>query len=192
MTTSSKTYSILFVAFALLFGACGCEKKVTPEEPQPQETLMDNPDMSLIEASVPVTDNWVWSGKPQITIHIANGNPGAVKVGTKVVVTTDKKADVVTLTDSVVISSKSQKDFVVTTTADMEPGIYHAVCHVNGKSVRAFNFAIDPFEITSVNDKPADFDQFWQTAKDQLAAIDMHAQLTEIPERSNANGTVYL
>ena len=189
-----KSFSILLAALSvvMLFGACGCEKKVTPEEPQPQETLMDNPDMSLIEASVPVTDNWVWSGKPQITIHIANGNPGAVKVGTKVVVTTDKKADVVTLTDSVVISSKSQKDFVVTTTADMKPGIYHAVCHVNGKSVRAFNFAIDPFEITSVNDKPADFDQFWQTAKDQLAAIDMHAQLTEIPERSNANGTVYL
>lgn len=189
-----KSFSILLAALSvvMLFGACGCEKKVTPEEPQPQETLMDNPDMSLIDASVPVTDNWVWSGKPQITIHIANGNPGAVKVGTKVVVTTDKKADVVTLTDSVVISSKSRKDFVVTTTADMEPGIYHAVCHVNGKSVRAFNFAIDPFEITSVNDKPADFDQFWQTAKDQLAAIDMHAQLTEIPERSNANGTVYL
>ena len=180
------------LSVVMLFGACGCEKKVTPEEPQPQETLMDNPDMSLIDASVPVTGNWVWSGKPQITIHIANGNPGAVKLGTKVVVTTDKKADVVTLTDSVVISSKSQKDFVVTTTADMKPGIYHAVCHVNGKSVRAFNFAIDPFKITSVNDKPADFDQFWQTAKDQLAAIDMHAQLTEIPERSNANGTVYL
>ena len=189
-----KSFSILLAALSvvMLFGACGCEKKVTPEEPQPQETLMDNPDMSLIDASVPVTNNWVWSGKPQITIHIANGNPGAVKVGTKVVVTTDKKADVVTLTDSVVISSRSQKDFVVTTTADMKPGIYHAVCHVNGKSVRAFNFAIDPFEITSVNDKPADFDQFWQTAKDQLAAIDMHAQLTEIPERSNANGTVYL
>ena len=189
-----KSFSILLAALSvvMLFGACGCEKKVTPEEPQPQETLMDNPDMSLIDASVPVTGNWVWSGKPQITIHIANGNPGAVKLGTKVVVTTDKKADVVTLTDSVVISSKSQKDFVVTTTADMKPGIYHAVCHVNGKSVRAFNFAIDPFEITSVNDKPADFDQFWQTAKDQLAAIDMHAQLTEIPERSNANGTVYL
>lgn len=189
-----KSFSILLAALSvvMLFGACGCEKKVTPEEPQPQETLMDNPDMSLIDASVPVTDNWVWSGKPQITIHIANGNPGAVKLGTKVVVTTDKKADVVTLTDSVVISSRSQKDFVVTTTADMKPGIYHAVCHVNGKSVRAFNFAIDPFEITSVNDKPADFDQFWQTAKDQLAAIDMHAQLTEIPERSNANGTVYL
>ena len=185
-------YSLVIALLAVMLGACGCEKQ-PKTDPQPQdEEVMANPDMSLIEPSVPVTDNWVWSGKPQITIHITNGNTGAVKLGTKVVITTDKKAEVVTLTDSVIVGAKNQKDFVVTTSENLQPGIYHAECFVNTKEARKFNFAIDPFEITSVNDKPEDFDAFWQTAKDQLVAIDMNAKLTEIPERSNANCKVYL
>ncbi len=184
--------SIFLLMLVVLLAACGCDNRGSQEEPQAQEEQIVPADMSLIEMSVPVTDNWVWSGKPQITIRIANGNAGAVKLGTKVVITTDKKAEVVTLTDSVIISAKSQKDAVMTAEADMEPGIYHAECYVDTAKVRAFNFAIDPFLITSPNDKPADFDDFWQAAKDQLAAIDMHAQLTEIPERSNANVKVYL
>lgn len=185
----SKKYSILLATLtAMILVACGGCKGTSPEPPAPQV----DPDLSQIEWSVPITDNWVWSGKPQITIRIANDNEYAAKLGTKVVVTTDKKADVVTLTDSVVIDAKKQKDFVVTTTENLAPGIYHAECYVNAKKVRGFNFAIDPFDITSVDDKPADFDAFWQAAKDQLAAIDMQAKLTEIPERSNANGTVYL
>ena len=189
----------LIALLAVVLGACGCEKKANDEpQQQQQETdkvtdpLMENPDMSLISQTVPVTDNWVWSVKPQITLRIKNSNPGAVKLGAKVVITTDKKAEVVTLTDSVVVGAKSEKDFVLTTTEKMEPGIYHAVCCVNIDTARVFNFAIDPFEITSVNDKPSDFDAFWQAAKDQLAKIDMNAQLTLIPERSNANCKVYL
>ena len=209
MIILSKKYYVVLLSMVVLLGACGCEKKKAgTDEPQQQEQPqdkpeqqptdstevipMENPDMSLITQEVPITDNWVWSGKPQITIHITNGNAGAVKLGTQVVVTTDKKAEVVTITDSVVIHAKSQQEVVMTTTADLEPGIYHAECYVDTMFVRAFNFAIDPFEISSVNDKPEDFDAFWQTAKNQLAAIEMNAQLTEIPERSTAQCKVYL
>ena len=182
----------LFALLAVMLGACGCEKQPQTDPQQPEEQIMANPDMTLISQSVPVTDNWVWSGKPQITIRIQNDNKGAVKLATKVVITTDKKAEVVTLSDSVVVGAQKQKDFVVTTAENLEPGIYHAECFVNSDTARLFNFAIDPFQITSVNDKPADFDAFWQAAKDQLAAIDMNAKLTEIPERSNATCKVYL
>lgn len=206
MTTSSKYSISLLGLMAMVLVACGGCKGTSPEPSAPQETQPADPtpadptpeeptrdaDMSQIDLSVPITDNWVWSGKPQITLRIANANAYAVKLGTKVIVTTDKKADVTTLEDSVVIAARKQKDFVVTTTENLEPGIYHAECYVDTAHVRGFNFAIDPFAITSVNDKPADFDAFWQAAKDQLASVDMQAQLTAIPERSNANGTVYL
>ena len=188
MTTSSKKYHFILFSLVVLLGACGCEKPKSQAEPKPEQKdtteVVGPADMSLIESSVPITDNWVWSGKPKITIHIANDNPNAVRLG--------KKEEVVTIADSVVIDTKSQKDVVMTTTANLEPGIYHAECFVDTARVRVFNFAIDPFAITSVNDQPSDFDAFWQAAKDQLAAIEMHAQLTEIPERSNSNGTVYL
>ena len=191
-----KTKLYLFALMALVLGACGCDPQPQEEpQPQPQDeqpAVMDNPDMSLVSQSVPVTDDWVWNGKPQITIRIVNGNPGAVRLGAKAVITTDKKAEVMTLTDSVIVGADSEKDFVLTSTEDLEPGIYHAVCFVNEQQARAFNFAIDPFAITSEDDKPADFDQFWQAAKDQLASIDMDATLTEIPERSNASCKVYL
>ena len=194
MIISSKKYSWFLVVLmaVMLLGACGCEKKTAKNEPQQPAEQIVPADMSLVTPSVLITDNWVWSGKPQITFHIANGNAGTVKLGAKVVITTDKKVAVTTITDSVVIGAKSEKDVVLTTTTNLEPGIYHAKCYVETKSARTFNFAIDPFEITSVNDKPSDFDAFWQAAKDQLAAIDMHAQLTEIPERSTAQGKVYL
>lgn len=195
-----KKHFYLIALLAVVLGACGCEKKATVEEPEQtqQDTnketdpLMENPDMDLVNAMVPVTDNWVWSGKPQITLRITNSNPGAVKLGTKVVITTDKKADVVTLKDSVVVGAKGKKDFVMTTSEKLEPGIYHAEYYVNSEMVRKFNFAIDPFDITSENDKPSDFDAFWKAAKDQLTAIDMNAKLTLIPERSNENCKVYL
>ena len=73
----TKHYSILLFALVVLFGACGCEKKAAKDEPKQEQA--ETADMSLVTPSVPVTDNWVWSGKPQITIQITNGNPNAVR-----------------------------------------------------------------------------------------------------------------
>ena len=192
MITSSKKYYVVLLSLVVLLGACGCEKKKAgTDEPQQQEQSGEI-DPLLIEKSVLITDNWVWSGKPKITIQITNDNTSAVAFGTRVDILTDKKDSVVTLTDSIKVDGKSQNSVVMTTQDNLEPGIYIAECYLDSSIFRVFNFAIDPFEITSVNDKPEDFDQFWQDAKDQLAAIDMQAQLTEIPERSNEYGKVYL
>ena len=192
MTILNKKYYVVLLSLLVLLGACGCEKKKAgTDEPQQQEQSGEI-DPLLIQTSVLITDNWVWSGKPKITIQVTNDNASAVAFGTRVDILTDKKDSVVTLTDSIKVDGKSQNSVVMTTQDNLEPGIYIAECYLDSSIFRVFNFAIDPFEITSVNDKPEDFDQFWQEAKDQLAAIDMQAQLTEIPERSNEYGKVYL
>lgn len=178
----------LFIILAMCLGACGCVKPKPQDEPTPTE----KPDLSLIQQSVPVTDDWVWSGKPQITIHIENGNTMAVKVETRVRIATDKKKDVVILTDSVEVAGKSSKDYVVTTTENLDPGFYHAYCYVNGRTARSFTFGIDPFDIVSAPDKQADYDQFWQAAKDQLAAVEMRDTLIEITSHSSSARKVYL
>ena len=183
----------IFTLMMVILGACGCEKPQSPVDPQPyEEPVMVNPDMSLITSSVPVTDNWIWRGKPAITIRIENKNDSAVKLDTKVKITTDTKSNVVTLTDTVIVSARSVKEFVVKTDEDIDPGFYRAACYVHGKTVRNFCFGIDPFDIVSAPDKQTDYDQFWQTAKDQLAEVDMKATLKEITERSSAKRKVYL
>ena len=165
-----RRFYILLLALAsfLMMGASGCEQR-GPDCNEP----VGQADLSLIKQSVPVTDNWVWSGKPQITVHVENPNAAAVKVGVKVRITTDSKQLVTELLDSVEIAGNGKVDHIMTTPEDMEPGFYRAVCFVNGKNARSFIFGIDPFKIVSEPDMQPDFEQFWQAAKDQLAAVEM-------------------
>ncbi|MCR5050450.1 MAG: acetylxylan esterase [Paludibacteraceae bacterium] len=191
-----KTKFYLFAAIACtlsLLGACGCVRVVEPEQPKTDTTKVEEKaDLSLIKQSVPATDNWVWEKKPQITVHIENPNKVAVKLGVKVKISTDKKKAVTEITDSVEVAAKGTVDHIVTTAENLEPGIYRAICFVNGKNARAFNFAIDPFNIVSAPDMQPDFNEFWQAAKDQLAAVDMKDTLIEIPSHSSATRKVYL
>ena len=148
--------------------------------------------MSLIKSSVLVTNDWVWSGKPAITVHIENPNEAKVKVGVTVNISTDMKQAVTDILDSVEVAGKSEVDYIATTEQNLEPGYYRARCYVNGKTARMFYFGIDPFKIVSPPDKQPDFEAFWQAAKDQLAAIDMNAHLIELPSKSTDKRKVYL
>ena len=183
-----KTYIFLVALMAVAIGAWGCEGPTPQEEPTPVE----QPDLSLIKQSVPVTNDWIWSGKPQITVHIENPNAAKVTVGVKVKISTDTKKAVTEVLDSVEVPGKQSIDHIVTTPENLAPGFYRAVCFVNGKSARSFVFGIDPFDIKSEPDMQPDFTQFWEDTKAQLAGVEMNAVLTEITAKSSATRKVYL
>lgn len=183
-----KTYIFLVALMAVAIGAWGCEGPTPQEEPTPVE----QPDLSLIKQSVPVTNDWIWSGKPQITVHIENPNAAKVTVGVKVKISTDTKKAVTEVLDSVEVPGKQSIDHIVTTSENLAPGFYRAVCFVNGKSARSFVFGIDPFDIKSEPDMQPDFTQFWEDTKAQLAGVEMNAVLTEITVKSSATRKVYL
>ena len=183
-----KTYIFLIALMAVAIGAWGCEGPTPQEEPTPVE----QPDLSLIKQSVPVTNDWIWSGKPQITVHIENPNAAKVTVGVKVKISTDTKKAVTEVLDSVEVPGKQSIDHIVTTPENLAPGFYRAVCFVNGKSARSFVFGIDPFDIKSEPDMQPDFTQFWEDTKAQLAGVEMNAVLTEITAKSSATRKVYL
>ena len=199
----TKNLSIFLVALlTVVLAACGgCKPNTQPDDPTippkpdtsevvvPEE---EKPDMSLISQTVPVTDDWVWSGKPKITLHIENGNKMDVKVSTRVRITTDKGDLVIDMFDSVLVAANSFKDRVVTTPEKMDPGFYKAYCYVNGKRARFFVFGIDPFQIVSEPDMQPNFNSFWDAAKAQLAAIPMNANLIELPRKSTEKRKVYL
>lgn len=196
-----KKHFCLIALLAVMLGACGCkpQNQNNPDTPSEQQNQND-PQQEDPQGESPLNGavEHVWSGKPQITIELTNNEASAVTYSTKVVISSDKvdengkNIQLQTLEDQVEMGANSTKKVVLTTKETMEPGIYQAECFVDGKSKEKYNFAIDPFEITSVNDKPADFDSFWEAAKEQLAGIDMNAKLTEIPERSSATCKVYL
>jgi cephalosporin-C deacetylase len=53
-------------------------------------------------------------------------------------------------------------------------------------------FGVNPEQIRSKYQKPADFDQFWQTAKADLAKVKPQFRMTEMPDSSKDNRRVFL
>ena len=187
MKKSSLLLATLFFT-AVAFASCEPKPVTPPEEPQDSIPV----ELQDLKQSVPVTDNWVYETRPNIVIHIEN--PNAVAVEAKVIakITTDLKKVVTTIEQVVEVPANGTLDVPVTTTEDLAPGIYRANCIVNNKGARTFNFAVSPEKIVSEPDMQADFNEYWEAAKEQLAAIDMDAQLTELPTKSTEKRKVYL
>ena len=187
-----KKITLILSAFALttiMMGSCktpvGGE---TPDEPKDSIPV----ELQALKQSVPVTNNWVFDTKPSITVHIENPNAVAVEANVIAKITTDLKKAVATIEQVVEVPANGTLDVPVTTPEDLAPGIYRANCIVNNKGARTFNFAISPEKIVSEPDKQPDFDEYWAAAKEQLAALDMDAQLTEITSKSTAKRKIYL
>ena len=185
---------ILILFSALLFTAtmmASCEpinNGETPEEPK--DTIPA--ELIPLKQSVPVTDNWIFERKPSITIHIENPNAVAQTAAITVRILSDLKKNVTTIEQTEEIPANGAKDVVITTPEDLSPGFYRANCIVNNKGARNFVFGISPEKLVSEPDKQPDFDEYWAAAKEQLAAIDMNAQLTELPTKSTDKRKIYL
>ena len=157
------------------------------------EVLLINPaDLKPLTLSVPVYDNWVFTAKPSITIHVENPYEEAVTANVEVEITTDKAVALDTLLVSREIAAGTSQEIVLTTNDNLAAGFYKATCIVNDDLARAFGFGINPTAIVSAPDKQSDFDTFWAAAKQQLADINMNATLTEIIAKSTAARKVYL
>ncbi len=101
----------LALASILLMGACGCEKGGPKEDPVPQQDTIpqEEPDMSLVTTTVPVTQNWIWSEKPQIVLHVKNPNAAAVKLNAQIRISTDSKKAVTEIFDTLQVAGKSEQ-----------------------------------------------------------------------------------
>ena len=176
-----KKYSIFLVGLAAVLWACGCEpKNAVDPTVNPHDTTVVEP------------EDMIWHAKPYFNITLENAETEAVEMVIKVRISTDTKQLVMEMDDTIEVAGNTKRNYAVTTTEDMAPGFYRAMCFVNGKTARNLVFGIDPFEIKSEPDMQPDFTEFWQTAKDQLEAVDMHAVLTEITDKSSTTRKVYL
>ena len=170
----------LALASIVLMGACGCENKGQDITPTPKDTTVVEP------------EDMIWSKRPYFNIPLENTGTEEAQMAIHIRITTDMKQLALELKDTLMLDAGAKKEYAMTTPEDLAPGFYRALCLVNGKTARNFVFGIDPFDIVSAPDKQPDFDAYWQGVKDQLAAVDMNAQLTEITSKSTAARKVYL
>lgn len=185
-----KKFFALAVLAAIMLASCGND---VPVEPDGEGNKTEIPaDYEPLKLTVPVTNNWIYDGQPEITITAQNPNEGDMPAEVKVYFYTDKKKqlDIVEFTDSV--PAKQKKNLVVKPNVTLEPGFYKATCAVNGKIARSFIFGVKPSEIVSAPDMQPDFNEFWDATIAELEALDMNATLTEIPSKSSSARKVYL
>lgn len=185
-----KKFFALAVLAAIMLASCGND---VPVEPDGEGNKTEIPaDYEPLKLSVPVTNNWIYDGQPEITITAQNPNEGDMPAEVKVYFYTDQKKqlDIVEFTDSV--PAKQKKNLVVKPNVTLEPGFYKATCAVNGKIARSFIFGVKPSEIVSAPDMQPDFNEFWDATIAELEALDMNATLTEIPSKSSSARKVYL
>ena len=187
----AKKLFFLFTALAFtatMMASCEPHTGTTPEEPV--DTIPA--ELVPLQQSVPITDNWVFESKPSITVHVENPNAVVVDATIRVSITTDLKKSVTAIEQVVPVPANGSIDVPFTTSEDFAPGFYKATCKVNQKVARSFTFGISPTKIVSEPDKQPDFDEYWAAAKEQLASLDMDAQLSELPTKSTAKRKIYL
>lgn len=187
MKTKKMMFALLGMLFCLpLMVNCTINPSIDNPEESTDSVLV------ALTTTVPVTNNWIFENRPTICLQIANPNKATMQAKILVRISTDQKKSVTTIEDSVAIAGNEQKEINLSTNEDLAPGFYIAYCYVNDKLARRFRFGVNPFDIVSAPDMQADYDKFWSTAKEQLEAIDMHAELTEITTKSNSNCKAYL
>ena len=175
------------------------QEQEDPQKPddKPEEPPVNPDDYDPLKATVLVTQDWVYEGRPQFTFQVENPNEVVIPATVLVRLTKDVKGSAGEINQVVQIPPKTTKEFIVTTEEDMAPGFYQAACFVNKKSARRFTFGVDPTKIVSAPDMQDDFKAYWQAAKDQLAAVDMKPNLILLDgkngsaNKSNENCNVY-
>lgn len=189
-----KLEKLLMAALAAVF-VFSCNAPAQPaDEPgkETPETPVTPADLEPLVATVPVTDNWIFSSRPRLVVQVQNPNSVAVPANLQVRISTDLKEEVTSVEKTVEVPAGGSAEIEITTEKPLDPGFYTARCFVNDRNARRFVFGVDPFQIVSAPDMQADFDDFWAAAKKQLEGVEMNAELTLLESRSTDKCKVYL
>ena len=193
-----KRAFLLFATIALMAAqivSCGEPTPPTPpsDDTEQPEEKPDQSKLTPLKLSVPVTENWIYDGKPTITISMENTNDVEMDAKVKINISTDTKVAVTTI-EQTVVAPVGKKDFTFTPEENFAPGFYKAACFVNGKSARSqYTFGVNPEGIISAPDMQPDFNEYWENAKATLPSLtEYEPVLTEITSKSSAAEKVYL
>ncbi|MGN0230313.1 MAG: acetylxylan esterase, partial [Muribaculaceae bacterium] len=137
-------------------------------------------------------DNWWWTAPaiPNIELGVVNPTAQNSKCQVDLIVDTDMKTHVCTLSQSVNVAACDST--VVNFSFPLNPGFYRCTVKADGNEVRSFNIGFEPENIVSLPDSKPDFRAFWDAALAQLAQVAPEYEMTEEKDKSDKNGKVYL
>jgi len=135
----------------------------------------------------------VFSGSAYYTLEVKNGSNADQQGTVSYLVTTPKGVKVLDKSMNVKISANSNESYDFRL-PELKPGFYKINFMVNVSDYddttrRAFG--IRPEEIRSQYAKPADFDAFWQKAKQELAQVKPNFKVTPVPKMNTDNREVF-
>jgi len=157
------------------------------------QTTKDKSDGEVSTEVVAHDKNAIFDGSAFFTFAVKNST-GVDEEGTvSYLITTEKGDKVLDKSQNVKIdrNSNDSYDFHI---PDLKPGFYKINFMINVSDYddttrRAFG--IRPEEIISEHPKPADFDQFWQKAKDDLAKVKPDFKVTPMPKMDTKDRRVF-
>ncbi|WP_426670609.1 acetylxylan esterase [Mucilaginibacter sp. McL0603] len=147
-----------------------------------------------VSTELKIRDNeGIFNGPASFTFSVknplANDQKGKISY-----LLTDENGDKVrakTITVKIGKNSSASYNFIITS---LKTGFYKLNLMINVSDYDDTTrrvFGIRPKEIQSDHPKPADFDQFWQKAKDELAKVKPDFKVTPMPKMNTENRDVY-
>ena len=135
----------------------------------------------------------IFSSQASFTFSVKNRLDAEQSGTLSYLVTTEKGERVAEKRVNVNIGAYANKD-VDFDVPPLAPGFYKINFMINvsdydDTTIRAFG--IRPKEIQSQYARPADFDEFWQKAKDDLAKVKPNFKLTPVPKKSTSDRNVF-
>jgi cephalosporin-C deacetylase len=128
------------------------------------------------------------------TITVSSNLMTTIKGKVKVTVKSDFKDSIATLVQNVEMGKNTVKTLKFTL-KDLKPGFYD--CDATLESAIAmknmkFSFGVDPEKIVSPLDRMADFENYWDRAKKELACVDPQYKLSIVDSMSKGTRNVYV
>lgn len=157
------------------------------------------PAADTVTVDVPVEHQWLYLDRKSCRLGVnveAGENAPDIRVRLHLVtdlsLMSESRDTVLTLTRNL----RRGRPSVKFNLGRLDPGFYQVNLSVEGAPAkyapfRVFNIGVRPEEIVSPQDKPEDFDSFWQSTLAEMAQVPMDPVLTKIPERSDSLRTTY-
>ncbi|MFI3332493.1 MAG: acetylxylan esterase [Rikenellaceae bacterium] len=152
-------------------------------------TTCDNDQLCVARAEVVCNNGWVFDTQTTPTIEVKLTSQGMSEGVIRVVVYRDTKEQ---LLDLERLYSFDNREQVVNIALSIDPGFYIVDVFHNGRLINHFNIGFEPTAIISPVDAQADFEEFWQAAKAELATVAPKYKMVKIKDKSTQYRDLYL